>query len=75
MRASSMAFLLSASTTIAGTSVSSAIRAARRAGVPIKKRHTVLQLLFVLDTVDALWLYFRLRGAAKTDFTKEENAQ
>ena len=51
----------------------SAIRAARRAGVPVKKRHTVFQLLFVLDTIDALWLYFRLRGTAKTDFMKEEN--
>lgn len=53
----------------------SAIRAARQVGIPIKKRHTVFQLLFVLDTIGALWLYFRLRGAAKTDFTKEENAQ
>ena len=51
----------------------SAIRAARRRGVPIKKRHSVFQLLFVLDTVDALWLYFRLREAANTDFAKEEN--
>ncbi|MDY3282836.1 hypothetical protein [Dysosmobacter sp.] len=53
----------------------SAIRAARRAGVPVKKRHTVFQLLFVLDTIDALWLYFRLRGAVKNDDAKEENAQ
>ena len=52
----------------------SAIRAARRAGVPVKKRHTVFQLLFVLDTIDALWLYFRLRRAIKSEFTKEENA-
>lgn len=52
----------------------SAIRAARRAGVPVKKRHIVFQLLFVLDTIDALWLYFRLRGAANIDSAKEENA-
>ena len=52
----------------------SAIRAARRAGVPVKKRHTVFQLLFVLDTIDALWLYFRLRGAANIESAKEENA-
>ena len=48
----------------------SAIRAARRRGVPIKKRHSVFQLLFVLDTVDALWLYFRLREAANNRFCK-----
>ena len=47
----------------------------RRTGVPVKKRHIVFQLLFVLDTIDALWLYFRLRGAVKNDDAKEENAQ
>lgn len=52
----------------------SAIRAARRAGVPVKKRHIVFQLLFVLDTIDALWLYFRLRSAANIESAKEENA-
>lgn len=42
-----------------------AIIAARRAGVLVKKRHIVLQLLFVLDTLDAIWLFFRLWKACK----------
>lgn len=41
-----------------------AILAARRAGMPVKTRHIVFQLLFVLDVFDALWLFFHLRGAA-----------
>ena len=40
-----------------------AIIAARRAGVLVKKRHIILQLLFVLDILDAVWLFFRLRKA------------
>lgn len=42
-----------------------AIIAARRAGVLVKKWHIVLQLLFVLDTLDAIWLFFRLWKACK----------
>lgn len=42
-----------------------AIIAARRAGIPVKKRHIVFQLLFVLDTPDAVWLFFRLRRAVR----------
>ena len=41
-----------------------AIIAARRAGVLVKKRHVVFQLLFVVDTIDAVWLFFHLRRAA-----------
>ena len=42
-----------------------AIIEARRAGVLVKKWHIVLQLLFVLDTLDAIWLFFRLWRACK----------
>lgn len=38
---------------------------ARRAGIPVKKRHIVFQLLFILDTLDALWLFFYLRRSAR----------
>ena len=40
-----------------------AISAARNAGIPVKKRHVVFQLLFVLDTIDAVWLFFHLQKA------------
>ena len=42
-----------------------AIRAAGKAGVTVKKRHIVLSLLFVLDTVDAILLRRLLRRMEK----------
>lgn len=53
-----------------------AIIAARRAGMTVKKRHIVFQLLFVLDTIDAIWLFFHLRKAGcqlNMEFTKGED--
>lgn len=52
-----------------------AVIAARRAGVPVKKRHVVFQMLFVLDTIDAIWLFLRLWRAARqigTEFDERE---
>ena len=42
-----------------------AIRAAGRAGIAVRKRHIVLSLLFVLDTIDAILLWRILRRAEK----------
>ena len=42
-----------------------AIIAARKAGVLVKKRHIVYQLLFVVDTIDAVWLLLHLRRVAR----------
>ena len=42
-----------------------AIIAAWRAGIPVKKRHILLQLVFILDIIDALWLFFYLRKAVE----------
>ena len=42
-----------------------AIRAAGRAGVAVRKRHIVLSLLFVLDTIDVILLWRLLRRAEK----------
>lgn len=53
-----------------------AVIAARRTGMAVKTRHIVFQLLFVLDTIDAIWLFFYLRKAAlqiDIEFTEGEN--
>lgn len=53
-----------------------AIFAARRTGMAVKMRHIVCQLLFILDTIDAVWLFFHLRRAAREgnmEFTKGES--
>ena len=42
-----------------------AIRAAGKADVAVRKRHIVLSLLFVLDTIDAILLWRILRRAEK----------
>ena len=42
-----------------------AIRAAGKAGIVVRKRHIVLSLLFVLDTIDAILLWRILRRAEK----------
>ena len=50
-----------------------ALSALRRVGMEVRKCHTVCQFLFVLDTLDALWMVFRLRkeGAPETVENKE----
>lgn len=53
-----------------------AIFAARRTGMAVKMRHIVCQLLFILDTIDAVWLFFHLRRAAREgnmEFTKGDS--
>ena len=42
-----------------------AIRAAGKAGIVVRRRHIVLSLLFVLDTIDAILLWRILRRAEK----------
>ena len=42
-----------------------AFRAAGKAGIVVRKRHIVLSLLFVLDTIDAILLWRILRRAEK----------
>ena len=42
-----------------------AIRAAGKAGIAVRKRHIVLSLLFVLDTIDAILLWRILNRAEK----------
>lgn len=50
-----------------------AILAARRENIPIKKRHLVLELLFITDVIDAAWLYFQLRSVAKEKNLKTDH--
>ncbi len=49
-----------------------AVVAARRQGIPVKLRHILLELVFVLDVIDAIWLYFHLRSAAAGQSASEE---
>ena len=51
-----------------------AIGAARRLGDPIKTRHILLELLFVLDVAAALWLYIHLRRT-ETEQNTEKGEQ
>ena len=48
-----------------------AIVTAKRQAVPVKLWHILLELIFVLDVLDAIWLFFHLRKARTVQATAE----